>query len=211
MYKIIVFGATGGTGKLVTEQALKGGHDVTVVVRNPNVFTLQHPNLEIVAGDVFELPTFEKSLKDKDVVVSCLGIHNREPTTLYSEGVSNIIQAMHLHNVKRIICLSAGAVIVPPKGSKISKFFTKNILQKIFKYLYADMLIMEKILKATTLNYTIVRPPWLRDTKHTGIYRMATNEHLHHPTKISRSDLADFIVTHLANEQTFQSTIELSY
>jgi putative NADH-flavin reductase len=209
--KIILFGATGGTGKLVTQQALQAGHQVTVVVRNPNAFDVKHQNLNIIKGDVFELATFENVLKDKDVVVSCLGIQKREPTTVYSDGVSNIIKAMESHNLKRIICLSAGAVIVPPKGSFMTKFFIKNILQKIFKYLYADMLVMEKILKATKLNYTIVRPPWLRDTKHTGIYRMAINEHLKNPTKISRADLADYIVGHLADENTFQSTVELSF
>lgn len=211
MKKIIVFGATGGTGKLVAEQALQAGHKVTIVVRNPNNFVMEHQNLEIIKGDVFQSSTFESAFKEEDVIVSCLGIKKREPTTVYSEGVTNIIKAMQSHNVNRIICLSAGAVIVPPKGRFMTKFFIKNILQKIFKYLYADMLVMEKILKATTLNYTIVRPPWLRDTKHTGKYRMAINEHLDNPTKISRADLADFIVNHLTDEQTFKSIIELSY
>ncbi len=211
MKKIIVLGASGGTGKLVTKQALQAGYQVTVVLRNPNAFDLEHQNLEIIKGDVFQLSTFENALKDKDVVVSCLGIQKREPTTVYSDGITNIIKAMQTNNVNRIICLSAGAVIVPPKGSFMTKFFIKNILQIMFKNLYIDMLVMEKILKATTLNYTIVRPPWLRDTKQTGIYRMANNEHLDNPTKISRADLADFIVNHLADAQTFKSTIELSY
>lgn len=86
MKKIFVFGATGGTGKLLTEQALQAGHQVTVVVRNPMAFTLQHPNLEIIKGDVFQLSTFENALKDIDVVVSCLGIQKREPTTVYSDA-----------------------------------------------------------------------------------------------------------------------------
>ncbi len=93
----------------------------------------------------------------------------------------------------------------------MTKFLIKNILQKIFKYLYADMLIMEKLLKTTTLNYTIVRPPWLRNSNFTGKYRIAINEHLANPTKISRADLADFIVNHLLDERTFKSTVELSY
>jgi putative NADH-flavin reductase len=209
--KIIIFGATGGTGKLVTKQALQAGHHITVIVRNTDAVENEHPNLEIVKGDVFKIETFEKTIKGKDIIISCLGIQKREPTTVYSDGVSNIIKAMQMHNVQRIICLSAGAVIVPPKGSVMSKFFIKNILQKIFKYLYADMLVMEKILKATSLQYTIVRPPWLRDTKHTGVYRIAINEHLENPTKISRADLADYIVTHVNDTETYQSTIELSY
>ena len=134
--------------------------------------------MEIIKGDVFQPRTFENAIKDKDVVVSCLGIRNRKPTTLYSEGVSNIIKAMQKENVHRIICLSAGAVIIPPKSSFMMKFVAKNILQRLFKHSYADMLVMEKMLEETDLNWTVIRPPWLRDAKHTGKYRTSINEYL---------------------------------
>jgi putative NADH-flavin reductase len=211
MKKIIVFGATGGTGKLVVEQALQAGHHVTVIVRKPETFSLKHERLEILKGDVFQSYTFENALKSIDVVVSCLGIQKREATTIYSDGVTNIMKAMRKNNVSRIICLSAGAVIVPPKGSMMTKFFIKNILQKLFGHLYSDMVTMEKILKESSLDFTIVRPPWLRDTKRTGQYRVAINEHLDNPTKISRADLADYIINNFANERIFKSTVELSY
>ncbi len=211
MKQILIFGSTGGTGKLVLEQALQVGYKVTIVVRDPGSFSFVHKHLEVIKGDVFQPLSFEKALKNVDIVVSCLGIQTREPTKVYSQGITNIINAMQNHNVKRIICLSAGAVIVPPKGNVMTKFFIKNLLQRFFKYLYADMLLMEKIVKATSLNYTIVRPPWLRNTKHTGKYRIAINDHLDNPTKIARADLADFIINHLADQQTYQSTIELSY
>lgn len=209
--QIIVFGATGGTGKLVVQQALQEGHQVTVIVRDPDSFSIRNNRLEIIKGDVFQPHTFEKAITGKDAVICCLGIQKREPTTVYSEGVDNIMKAMERHSVKRIICLSAGAVIVPPKGSFLTKFFIKNVLQKLFVHLYSDMLIMEKIIKTTDLNYTIIRAPWLRDTKHTGNYRTAINEHLSSPTKISRADLADYIVTHLSDGKTFKARIEISY
>lgn len=211
MKKIIVFGATGGTGKQVVEQALHAGHQVTVVIRNPGAFNIRHQNLEIIKGDVFQPPTFENAMKEKDVVVSCLGIQKREPTTVYSEGVCNIVNAMLKAAVSRIICISAGAVIIPPKGSLMMKFFIKNILQPLFKHLYADMLTMEKMLKKSDLNWTVIRASWLRDTRHTGKYRTTINEHLFHPSKISRADLADYIVNSLTDEETFKAIIEISY
>ena len=209
--KIIVFGATGGTGKLVVEQALQAGHQVTVIVRNPEAFTIRNKDLVIVKADVFQPHTFEDEIKGKDAVVSCLGIRERVPTTIYSEGVANIIKAMQQQNVNRIICLSAAAVIIPPKSSFLMKFVTKNILQRLFKYTYADMLIMEKILGESDLNYTIIRPPWLRDTKRTGKYRTTINEYLNNPSKISRADLAEYIVDHLTDEKTFRARVEISY
>jgi len=211
MKKIIVFGATGGTGKLVVEQALEAGHQVTVVVRNPDAFTIRHKNLEIIKGDVFQPLTFENALKEKDAVVSCLGIQKREPTTVYSEGVKNIAQAMLKAGVNRIICISSGAVIIPPKSSFMLKFITKNILQRLYKHIYADMLLMEKMLSESNLNWTVIRPPRLMDTKHTRKYRTTINEPLRNPSKISRADLADYIVNHLTDEKTFKAKFEISY
>jgi putative NADH-flavin reductase len=211
MKRIIVFGAAGGTGKLVVERALQAGHQVTVVVRNPDMLTLRHQRLKIIKGDVFQLSTFGDVVGGKEAVVSCLGARKREPTTLYSQGVRNIIEVMQEEGVRRIICLSAGAVIVPPKSSLLMKFVTKNILQPLFRHTYADMLIMEKIVSESNLDWTIIRPPWLRDSKWTGKYRTAINEHLSNPSKISRADLGDYIVNHLTDEKIFKAKIEISY
>ena len=209
--KIIVFGATGGTGKQVVAQALRAGHHVTAIVRNPGALTLRHERLEIIKGDALQPQTFEKTINGKDLVVSCLGIQKLEPTTIYSEGVSNIIKAMQTADVHRMICLSAAAVIVPPESSSLMKFVVKNILQRIFRHSYADMLIMEKILRESTLNWTVIRAPRLTDSGHAGIYRTTINESLRNPSKISRTDLADYIVNHLADERTFKALVEISY
>jgi putative NADH-flavin reductase len=209
--KIIVFGASGGTGKSVVEQALEAGHQVTVVVRNPEAFNVSNKNLEIIKGDVLQLATFENALKEKDAVVSCLGSRDRKPTTVYSKGTSNITAAMRKAGVTRIICLSAGAVIVPPKSSFVLKFVVKNILQRIFKHIYADMLVMEKMLADSGLNWTVIRAPRLTNGKHTGKYRDSVNEPLSNPSSISRADLADYIVKHLSDERTFKAKVELGY
>jgi putative NADH-flavin reductase len=211
MKKIIVFGATGATGKLVVEQALKAEHQVTVIVRNPSAFLLRHRKLNIIQGDVLQLNTFEKKMHGQDVVVYCLGTRKRGPTNVYSKGISNIMEAMQEKNINRLICLSAIAVIVPPKISRVMKFVTKNILQRLFRPMYADMLLMEKILSESNLNWTVIRPPWLRNARHTGKYRTAITEHLHNPSKISRADLADYIIAHLTDENTFKARVEISY
>ena len=211
MKKIIVFGATGGTGKLVVEQALQAGYSVTVVVRNPAAFTIRHPQLEIIKGDVFQPHTFENAIKGKDAVISCLGIAKNEPTTVYSEGIKNIMAAMQQADIQRIICISSVAIMVPPKSSFLLKFMTKNILQRQYKYIYADMLAMEQILAKSSLDWTIIRAPWLWNTPYTGKYRSTINEHLSNPFRISRADLAEYIVHHLADKKTFQAAIEISY
>jgi putative NADH-flavin reductase len=210
MKNLIVFGATGGTGKLVVEQALEAGHKVTVIVRNPDAFDVQHQNLDVVKGDVFQPSTFDNALVGKDIVISCLGTQKREPTTVYSEGMRHISAAMHKAGIQRLICLSAGAVIVPPKSNIAMKFVIKNILQRVFKHLYSDMLVMEEMLKTSTLNWTVIRAPRLKNSKRTGQYRVAINAHLDSPSSIARADLADYIVKHLEDDKAFKALVEIS-
>lgn len=209
--KLIVFGATGGTGKQVVEQALQAGHQVTVVVRNPAAFPVQHPQLIIHQGDVLRPVNFDQVLAGADAVVSCLGIHGRKPTKVYSEGVINIAQAMRKVGTTRIICLSSVGVVIPPRSSILVKLATKYVLQRLFKHLYEDMLRMEAVLQESDLNWTVIRPPQLTDTQRTGHYRTTINEPIRNPSKISRADLADYIVNYLTDEKTFKARIEITY
>ena len=211
MNKIVVFGATGGTGRQVVEQALRAGHQVTAVVRNPAAFLVQHPQLVIWQGDVLQPVDFKAVLAGADAVVSCLGIHGRKPTTVYSEGVRNIAQAMHQVGVTRIICLSSVAVVIPPRSSLLVKLVTRYILWTLLPHTYEDMRRMEAWLRESDLDWTVVRPPQLTNTKRTGNYRTTINEPIRKPSKISRADLAHYLVKHLTDEKTIKAKIEISY
>ena len=211
MKKIIVFGASGGTGMEVVQQALAAGHHVTAILRHPDKFTIRHEQLRIIQGDVLKPQTFENLFFGADVVISCLGSRNREPTTVYSEGVTNILNEMQKVDVTRIICLSAGAVVVPPNATFIMKFVIKYILQRLFKYSYADMLKMETVLEHSDMNWTVIRPPRLLNGDKTGIYRTITNESLPDMSSLKRADLAHYIIHHLDDEKTFKNRVEISY
>jgi len=211
MRNIIVFGASGGTGREVVEQALEAGHHVTVILRHPDKFSIRHEQLRIIQGDVLQPQTFVNLFFGADVVISCLGSRKREPTTVYSQGVTNILTEMQKVDVTRIICLSAGGVVVPTNATFIMKFLIKYILQRLFKYGYADMLKMETILKHSDSNWTVIRPPRLLNGDKTGIYRTITNESLPNMSSLKRTDLAHYIIHHLEDEITFKSTVEISY
>ena len=207
----MVFGASGGTGLEVAAQALEAGNQVTVVLRQPELFPIRHEQLRIIKGDVLQPQTYENAFFGIEVVISCLGSRNREPTTVYSEGVSNILTAMKKVNVNRIICLSAGAVEVPPNASFIMKFIIKNVLQRLFKHSYADMLVMETILGKSDQNWTVIRPPRLLNGDKTGIYRSVLNDYLPGMSTLTRADLAHYIIHHLEDEKTYKSKVEISY
>jgi len=208
MKNIIVFGASGGTGLEVVEQALEAGHHVTVLLRHPDKFSIRHEQLRVIQGDVLQPQTYENLFF---VVISCLGTRNREPTTVYSEGMMNILTGMQKVDVTRIICLSAGAVVVPPNATFVMKFVIKYILQRLFKYSYADMLKMETVLKHSELNWTVIRPPRLLNGDKTGIYRTIINDYLPNMSSLKRADLAHYIIHHLDDEKTFKNRVEISY
>ena len=211
MKNILVFGASGGTGLEVVEQALEAGHKVSAVLRHPDKFPIRHEQLRIIKGDVLNSITYENTFFGMDVVISCLGTRNREATVVYSQGVTNILQAMQKVGMDRIICLSAGAVEIAPNTSFLMKFLIKNILQKLFKYSYADMLLMEGILHGSNLNWTVIRPPRLLNGDRTGKYRTSINEIIPNMSSLNRADLADYIIHHLDDEKTYKSKVEISY
>jgi len=212
MEKLIVFGATGGTGREVVKQALDRGHEVTIIVRNPMSFSIQHPRLKIVQGDVLQSSTFALHMQGNDAVISCLGVRNsRQPTTLYSTGIKNIISAMTTANVQRLICISAGALYVNKEMGFFVSMLTKLVLQKILKEMYADMRLMEHIVEESKLNWTIIRPPMLKNKPFTGVYRTAITGHIKHPFSIARADLADFMLNIITNSKTYKTKAEISY
>jgi len=102
-------------------------------------------------------------------------------------------------------------VEVPPNASILMKFIIKNILQRLFKFNYADMLQMEKILSNSNLNWTVIRPPRLLNRGKTGKYRTAINDFLPDMSSLSRADLAHYIIQHLEDDKTYKSKVEISY
>src|SRR5216683_1018211 len=108
MMKIVVFGANGPTGQLVTKQALAEGHTVTAVTRHPETFPLRHVRLQVLRGDVFDLASVEQAVAGQDAVLSSLGVpFTRKPIAVYSQSVANIVQAMQHYGVRRLVCVSS--------------------------------------------------------------------------------------------------------
>jgi putative NADH-flavin reductase len=206
--KLVVFGATGGNGKYILDQALAAGHEVTAVARNPAKITLRHKNLHVVQGDVMDVASIKPALVGQDAVISTLGAPDRGPTRVYSEGMTNIMQAMQTSGVRRVLCISASGL---EPANLIQKVVAKRLLWTFLKESYTDLVRMETIVKASSLDWTIVRPPRLSDGPATGVYHDAINKQLTDNWVISRADLADYLLRQINNRATYCAVVEVAH
>ena len=165
--RIVIFGANGQTGRLLTEQALAAGHDVAAVTRRPAGFPVTHDRLAVVAADVHDPPAVDRAVDGADVVLSALGVpFARKQITVYSEGVGNIIAAMSRHGVRRLVVVSSSAT--EPHHHADGGFLLNRVLQPLVtatigKTAYADMRRMEHLVRGSDLEWTIMRPSGLFD------------------------------------------------
>ena len=201
--KIVVFGANGATGRLLTEQAVAAGHVVTAVTRHPEIFPLRHERLRVVRGDVFDLASVEQAVAGQDAVLSTLGVpFTRKPITVYSQGMAHIVQAMQHSGVRRLVCVSSSATGTNHDtggGFVFDKVVQPIIISTIGQTTYADMRRMETLVMNSQLDWTIVRPSGLFETRAVTDYHVAETHIRGRFT--SRTDLADCMRRQLTDDR----------
>lgn len=164
---LAVFGASGPTGLQVVRQALAAGHRLTAATRKPDGFPLSSPSLEVIAADVTDAQSVERTLKGTQAVISTFGVpYSRQEITVYSTGIANITRAMTKLGVKRLVCVSSTTVAtggVPGETLFWRKVVIPLLRKRLGRTLYDDMERMERIVRSTSLDWTIVRPGGLFD------------------------------------------------
>ncbi|MGW5257644.1 NAD(P)-dependent oxidoreductase [Streptomyces sp. NPDC004012] len=190
--KLVIFGANGKTGRLLTRQALEAGHRVTAVTRHPDVFPLAHGHLDVIPADVYLEDDVVKAVHGANVVLSVLGVpFSRDPISVYSTGVANIVTAMRLHGVTRIVAVSSSALDPRPHaegGVVLNRVVQPLITRTIGRTTYADMTAMETLLADSDLDWTVMRPSGLFDAEKVSDYRL--QEDHADGVSTSRADLA---------------------
>lgn len=189
--RLAVIGANGRTGTQVVEQALRRGHTVTAVARRPrpeNATT--HPGLQTVAADVHRADQISDALAHADAVISAIGIGtSRQPTTAYSDGVTNLLSGMVEHHITRIAVVSAGAAGPRTEQPLLNRLVVLPVLERIFGASYADMRRMEAILGRSDHDWVALRPPRLTTGPARVDYRI-DNRPLPRGRSITITDLA---------------------
>lgn len=249
--KLLIFGATGGTGRALVEQALEQGHIVTAFARDPAKVRSAHQNLTVVRGNMLDYNSVEAALKGQDAVLSALGIRlpvgilvlltfacqilaramalsgpagwsvrigapvlallilSRRSTAL-SDGTKNIVQAMEKRGVQRLICESS--LGVGDSKGRLGILYNLVVIPLLLRNVFADKEVQEQIIQASRLAWVIVRPTALTNGPRKSIYRVGTDiGHWFFPTKISRADVADFMLKQLTDDTYLRKTPGVSY
>lgn len=208
--KITVIGAAKGIGLALTKMALEGGHEVTALIRDPSKLSLTHPRLRAIMGDIRNQASIETALAGQDAVCVCIGVlPSRKPMDVFSQGARNVLAAIKTApNIKLISVTGIGAGDSRGHGGFV---YDKLIQPLLLKTMYEDKDREETILKASSVDWMIVRPGQLTNGKRTGKYRILTDMTGVTAGKISRADVADFILDQLARSIYFKQTPLLTY
>lgn len=207
--RITVFGATGGTGREVVRQAAEAGHQVTAVVRDPARLGPIPAGVTVVRADVMDPASIQPALADADAVVSALGPRGRGPTTVCSAGTASITTAMAAAGVRRLFVVSASGIVVDDADDLLTRAVVKPLLNRLLANGWADLRRMEEVVRGTDLDWTLVRPSRLVDAPR-GEYRARVGGNLRRGYNSSRADVADWIVTHLADPAAVRDVVAVA-
>lgn len=206
--KVIVFGATGTVGIEIVKQALEKGYAVTAFVRNPEKREqLKHKNLSIYNGDVTNLNDVEKAIQNHDAVICALG--DGKTGKIRAIGTQHIINAMNKLAIKRFICQSTLGM-----GESYGNlnFIWKHIMfGMLLKKAFQDHQLQEQYILDSELDYTLVRPSALTDGAVTNAYKAGFDgKYKKLGLKITRTDVADFMLRQLENDEYIKKAVSIS-
>lgn len=192
--KLVIFGATGRTGIPLVEQALAAGHEVTAFARTPSKLGIQHERLSVAQGDVLNADDVALAIPaDADAVISVLSPVKGSPDDLLPRAVDNILAAMNLKGIKRLVYMTGAGVSFPEDQpglfDRVIKFALKTTAGKVLEQ--SEQAVRK--VQNSDRDWTVVRAPMLTNAEHTGDYRVGWVG-VNTGPRLARADAADFIL-----------------
>lgn len=206
--RLFVLGATGGIGRQLVDQALERHHQVTAFVRSPEKLGARRDGLTVIQGDVHNTDAMSAALRGHDAVLSALGPPGPSRNTITSDSARATVAAMQATGVRRLLVVGVAALF--PDVGMFGRLLRNTLLRNIAD----DSAEMERIVKATRLDWTIVRPPRLTNgprREHYGV----SNDHLppgaDGNATISRADVAHFMLDEVEQPAHIRRVVGIAY
>jgi len=193
--KVLVLGGTRGIGQQVVAQALQAGHEVTAFSRTADKIPVQDDRLHLVVGTVTDGSRLSEAIRGHDAVISALGQGmSLKADSLIQRSVPVIVSAMQAQRVRRLIFTSSLGV-----GDSVrdAPLFSRMMMRFLLKDIYADKIAGEALIRRSDLDWTLVQPPQLTNGPLTRKYRVGEHLELRGIPRISRADVAHFILSQL--------------
>jgi putative NADH-flavin reductase len=206
--RLLVLGATGGTGLEIVKQAIERSHSVTAFVRSPEKLKQFGSRITVVQGNLLNTGDMQTAAQGQEAIVS--GFGPRQPVP---KGEENLLErfavtltcALTPGAVRRVVIESTAFLfkdsILPP-----SNLFGRLFFAGVVK----DATAMEEIIAASALDWTLVRPPRLTDKARTGKYRVLEGHLPRFGFSISRADVADYMIKAAENHSSIRKVVGVS-
>ena len=205
---LVVLGATGATGLEVVRQAAERGHSVTAFVRSPDRLGVLKNQITIQKGDLLNSLQLAQVIKGHDAVISAFGPRlplSKSDAHLLQQFATALTSAMEQTAVRRVVVESVAFLfkdsIVPPA------YLLGRLL---FPAIVADSAAMEGVFEKSALEWTMVRPPELTNRPYTGRYRVREGHLPRFGFKISRADVANFMIRAVEDRTSIRKVVGLS-
>jgi len=198
---VVIFGATGQTGRLLTERAVANGHVVTAFVRDPARLNAARDSVRIAQADILDSTAVDRAVAGQHAVLVALGTATRRGSPqVLPQGIRHILDAMERHGVRRIVVLSAAGALHERAGSlfgHVGLMLARAYLPRV----YAEHRAMLEELRKRDLDWIAVRPVILTNGPYTGRYRIVVEGIPRGGYRVSRADLADFMIRQLTSDE----------
>jgi uncharacterized protein YbjT (DUF2867 family) len=208
--RITIFGATGGTGKQLVEQALAEGNEVVAFARKPSKLSIMDKNLTIVQGELTDEALIENAVKGADAVISVLGPRGGSRTKSLTQGMHNIIDAMKKQGVRRLIISSTLSAKDPNDLSEFRAKALVNFVKVTMHAAYEEIVGVAETVRASDLDWTIVRLIMLNNNPKSGKVRAGYLGRGEVGTWISRADIADFMLKQIQDTKYLRQAPAIS-
>jgi putative NADH-flavin reductase len=192
--KIAIFGATGETGRQLVEQALAAGYQAVAYVRNPSKLNTKHENLTIVQGELADQAIIERAVSAADAVISVLGPRGGSKGKPITRGTQNIIEAMKKQGVHRLIISSTLSAKDPNDLPDFKAKALVNLVKLTMHAAYEEIVSVADTVRKSDLDWTIVRLTTLNNNPKSGKVRVGYLGKGEVGLRISRADLAEFML-----------------
>lgn len=207
--KLLLIGATGATGRHALHQALDAGHEVTALVRDPARLPVDHPRLRVIVGDITDAEVARQAVAGQDAVLCYLGAPASNRDEVRTHGTAALVEAMRAEGVSRLVCLSSHGVA--ETLAELPWFLRRVVVPLHLGRVFADHEGQEEVVRASDLDWTLVRPPHLTNGPRTGRYRHGVGPEVIGGMKISRADVAEFTLAQLGSDAYVGRAPAVSY